>query len=36
MLEPCESWSPGGTIFLSVDHDLCGIGDDGNAKDNDW
>ena len=23
-------------IFLSVDHDLCGIGDDGNAKDNDW
>ena len=27
MQEPCESWSPGGTICLSVDDDLCGYGD---------
>ena len=27
MQELCESWSPGGTICLSVDDDLCGYGD---------
>ena len=34
MQEPFESWSPGGTIFLSGEDDICGSSD-VDDEDND-